>query len=173
MRFKKIISMGVLAAILLQGLVALIVWQVQIHLLHKQNWNNEISEFAFEMKLTHEEFQKAKVNSHEIQIERKMYDIKSADYTSTGVTLMVISDEHESYLHEKIIKHFAEGSPKTLANEGIQLPILFTLSYFQTHQDFIFHNAGILTQLVFTNLCIDTYDHSTIHTPPPDFRLIS
>ena len=102
-----------------------------------------------------------------------MYDIKSADYTSNGVTLIVVADEHESYLHEKIIKHFAEGSPKAMAKEGIQLPILFTLSYFQTHPKFIFQDTSFLTQLAFTTLCFDTDDYSTIHTPPPDFRLIS
>ena len=103
MQVKRILSIAVLALILVQGLVALLVWQVQVQILHQQNWNNQVSATTFEMRLTKEEYQKAKINSHEIRINQRMYDIKSLVINASEVSLMLEADEEESYIHQKII----------------------------------------------------------------------
>lgn len=167
MRSARFFSVFVLGVILLQSVVALLIWQIQIHQLHAKNWNDETPENVIRITLTFTEFQKYQVNAHEICINEQMYDIKKLTKTPSGVELLTVADEQEQWLHTKIATYFASKKSVAANSNERPLTIFFSLHYFQRIHEFNFHDLNPAVELTFTrNLCY-TRAYSEIDLPPP------
>jgi hypothetical protein len=100
-------------------------WVVQFEM-QKTMENNE-TEFQ-KLTLTISDFEKSKINEHEISYKGKMYDFKSAVFTGDSVELLVINDtEEEGILGE--IEKFTENINKQNSEFPNHLIKLLSLVY--------------------------------------------
>ncbi len=120
------------------------------------------------LTLTFAEYQKSKINSNEISLNRKMYDIKSVDISGDSVRLLAINDYEEENILEKI-KNFIEKSDPSNSALPNHLYKLITLVYLQVTAENVFY-LPMQSINVFHSLSanISTSD-SDIPSPPPRF----
>ena len=80
------------------------------------------------LTLTVSEFQKSKINSHEISYKGKMYDFKPVAISDDTVELLVINDTKEETILEKI-NELADNTSSHKGELPSQLIKLLTLTY--------------------------------------------
>ncbi len=171
MRLTRVFSAIVLGVILLQSSVMLIFWQSQVEQLHFKNWDTNVSEDIVKLSLTYDEYEKCRVNSHEIRIHNEMYDIKRCTRTALGVELIAVCDTEEKRLSDNISNLFSSTNAMADGSKRIQLSILFTLNYIHPLYEFTFEEASFFTRLHFQNLLSETTHYGDITTPPPKLKL--
>ncbi len=70
-----------------------------------------LKETVFEkLTLSKTEFDKNRINSHEVLLNGKMYDIKSIHYNGSKVTLIALNDKGEENIIRKIKSYLAQSS---------------------------------------------------------------
>lgn len=73
---------------------------------HQQLEERE-NESTVTLRLTHEQFETCRVKEHEWKIDGEMYDARSFETDSNGVTMIAVHDEHENKLLEMLTAGFA------------------------------------------------------------------
>lgn len=118
------------------------------------------------MTLSLDEYHKCKINSREIFVAGKMYDIKSITFIDDEVELLVIHDSKEDGVLKKM-KEFVNRAkqPKNdFANKWRKLLSLNYLSAYKDELSFIPFHAINVFHVKKTNLASLDLD---ISTPPP------
>jgi hypothetical protein len=127
----------------------------------------ERSETLFEkMTLTKEEFKKYRINDDELSINGIMYDIKSSVIHNNSIELLVINDEEEAKIQQKI-NAIAKTTNSSDSNFSLQLQQIISLVYLPV-------SSGILsiplksTSHLFSALVPETTTlYQEIAAPPP------
>ena len=112
------------------------------------------------------DYQKSKVNAHEISIDQKMYDVKSAKFIGCKVELVIIHDKKEETILKNITKYAnSRGLP------GSQIPVylqrLLSLNYLSPNIDRTFFIPSLLIQVFRSAQLILLSSISDIPSPPP------
>ncbi|MEP7197078.1 MAG: hypothetical protein ABI851_11220 [Saprospiraceae bacterium] len=127
---------------------------------------NDSTQFQ-KLTLTLDDFQKYKINENEVSINGKMYDIKSIAISSDKLELIVINDEEEEDLIDKIKKTTSSANRQnnTIPNKLVDL---LSLNYISSTSllNLLLNNAQ---QAIFNSVndIIISYK-SEISTPPPE-----
>jgi hypothetical protein len=166
-RFFSVIVLGV---ILLQCIIV-ISWQMDINRLHAKNWNNDSADERTQVTLSRVEFDKVSVNGQEIKINNKIYDIKSVKPTSTGYDLLVVIDEEEQSVLDKINHYFSDNDPLNEAG-SLNISALFALNYFHHTGVFCFSSPFACLELSFRGTPLYNSIFQGHHTPPPKSLLL-
>lgn len=161
---KRFFSIMLLGVILLQCII-IFIWQLQLKKHHSLNWNRELKGALIEVSLSLSDFQKYRINDHEIKLDNRYYDIKKISATSTGFDLIVKFDKEEAGMIDKITNYFSGKTPSQ-TTPGPNLSALFSLNYFQDDGYFVFKQPLIFTELSFPGM--QAYDSVFPgHTNPP------
>ncbi len=119
-----------------------------------------------EITLSVSEYKKDRVNSHEVSVDGKMFDVKSVNIAGDSVVLCVISDTREDNILRRI-KELLSGSKQSKNNTPHQLRPIHALKYITPEAEdricFEFPSVSILLSLVVTPISSD----EEIPTPPP------
>lgn len=167
---KKIGTILLLTILLLQaGGIFLIYKTQQIYVQQEmqQALNSEKTQFQ-KIILSFSDYQKNKINAHEISVKGKMYDVKSITVYSDSLELLVINDSKEKTILEKIKELTAlnNGQNYNLPN---QLQKLLSLSYLSPNTYSIFFICS-LTEHVFLSPALTFISSDLdVSTPPPEF----
>jgi len=112
------------------------------------------------------DYKKSKINSHEISIDGKMYDVKSVTFRGNKVDLACINDREEENIL-KDLKDFASRSSKSNSNLPNQIQQLLTLNYI-TPEAKEFYFIPIVAAHIFLSSNPGIVSNDTdITTPPP------
>ena len=133
----------------------------------RQTLNSNKTQFQ-KITLSLSDYQKNKINAHEISIKGKMYDVKSTHISGDSLELLVVNDSKEENILEKIkeFKQETSGQNHSLHN---QLKQLLSLTYLSPNTDGIFIISSLSMHL-FPHPNLNTISsHIAISTPPPEF----
>ena len=111
---------------------------------------------------------KQKINENEILIDGKLYDVSSYSIKGNTIQLLVMSDEKEENILEKI-KEFTTGTTKHSPFPEQMLQLL-TLTYILTDCT---HKFGLqqISQQKYTQLCANVFSVTgEVSSPPPKFN---
>jgi len=125
------------------------------------------SERLEKLILTINEYSKNKVNSDEVFLDGKMYDIKSKKIVNGNVELMAIHDSEEEGIIQKI-KQLVRNTGIPDSNLPSQLNQLISMVYLPTSNEQLKFIPDI-TKNIF--LQFDSFIHSsfsTVFSPPPE-----
>lgn len=125
------------------------------------------SHATFELlTLTFEEYQNSRINSDEISIHGKMYDVKSVVISGDSIRLLAINDYEEENILEKI-KNFIEKSD--LPNSALpnQLHKLITLVYLQVTPEYLYYLPSHFIYIFHSLSASISSCDSDIPSPPP------
>jgi hypothetical protein len=147
----------------------LIVFKIQqsiIQVQMKEKMESDNSSYEY-LRLSLRQYYKNKINSTEISIEGKMYDIKSRYFMGDSVKLLVINDIYEEIILQKI-KDFIKAMSLPNQKHSNQFKFLISLKY-------LFPDSKIhiiLPKLQFQILPKISLDFVSndpeIKTPPPE-----
>jgi hypothetical protein len=123
---KKIPSIGLLSILFLQVAGSYIYFVVRLSGI-RQEMREQIKHKPVDqltvLTLTPEEFQRAKVDDHEVKVNGKMYDIARIDVRETSVLVYALHDEAEDNLLallDEIVKR-SSNDKKPVPSQLIQL----------------------------------------------------
>lgn len=112
------------------------------------------------------EFEKSKIDKHEIYYKGKMYDFKSAIIKNNTVELLVINDAKEEILYD-LIRDLFTGTDKQKNKLPNQLSKLLTLTYLSSDKYIrLFPPIHKNIFSVFTENIISA--DKKVSSPPPD-----
>jgi hypothetical protein len=157
-----------LAILLLQAGGMLLVYKIrQFFVQHEMMLLVKNSETSFEkLVLTSEEYQKSRLNSHEISFRGNMYDVKSVNISGDSVELLVINDAKEKNL-VKDIKDFLNKSNQQKKELPDQLQKFLSLNFLSAQKESIIYIPSFFSSIGYhPNLNILS-DHPDIPSPPP------
>lgn len=149
MRVPKIISLLILSLILIQSSIVLVFLQLRVHRMHQNNWGTGQNIAKISMFLTLEDFNRQKVNSHEIKVNGKLYDIKSISISDTGYNLVVISDDEESMTLDKIASFFSSNNKVDKSATVNSISVFFNFHFFDPLQQFTFYNFSTAVSVTY------------------------
>lgn len=157
-----------LAILLLQAGGMLFVYKMQqcaVQLEMQQTLNDSKTYFE-KMTLSVGDYKKNKINSREICIKGKMYDVKAVNISGNNVELLVINDSKEEYILCKI-KDFINRVNEPTSNIPFQLQQLLSLYYLSANIDNLFLIRSLSIH-IFCPLNLNLVSNfSDISTPPP------
>ena len=127
--------------------------------------NNNETSFK-KLILSRDEYQKSRLNSHEISYKGNMYDVKSVNIKGDIAELLVINDIKEKFLLREI-KDFLHKSNQSKKELPDQLQKFLSINYISADKERIIYipsfSSGIFHHLNQEILP----DHSEIFFPPP------
>lgn len=132
---KKTISIFLLVILLIQTGGLLVIFKIeQSYIKGKMHvaLNNSKTRFR-KITLSLSDYQKNNINTEEIIVDGKMYDIKSITITDNKVELLVIHDIDEENIIEKITRT-ANQDKATKGNLVCKLRKFVSLNYLSTNQ---------------------------------------
>lgn len=158
-----------LLAILLlpAGGIMLIYKTRQLYVQHEMMKLVKNSETYFEkLILSFGEYQKSRLNAHEIYFKGNMYDVKSVCFSNNTVELLVINDSKEKNLL-KNIKDFVNKTNQQKKELPDQLQKFLSLNFLLAGKDNIIYIPALFSSIGYhPNLNILS-DHPDIPSPPP------
>lgn len=128
-----------LAILFMQTGGGLLIYKIQQYFVHRemeQALNNKATRFQ-QLTLSLSDFQKGKINDHEISIKGKMYDVKSIEIRGNKVELLVINDTREENILEDIKKSINTSNQQNKEHPYHFVKVL-TLLYITPATDNIF-----------------------------------
>ncbi len=131
----------------------------------EESLNNKETIFQ-KLSLSLNDFQKDKINDHEVSINGKMYDIKSISIKKNKVELLAVNDLKEESIIEKINRSLNDGNQQNqeLPNHLFKLLTLFYISP-ATDRNFLFQQKQ---QNIWQSLYEIIISHEPgISSPPP------
>ena len=144
---KKLVYILLLAVLLLQsgGLVVLYrIRQMSIKYTMMQELKQEEKNLE-KLVLTLSDFEKCRINGHEIRYHGNMYDIKSSHITGENITLTVINDKKEAKILKKL-KHLAENDHESSNRLPDKLIKFMSLTYvFPENNSETFLTFGVIS----------------------------
>jgi hypothetical protein len=168
LQLKKIGYILLLTILLLQAGGMLLIYKMQqcyVKQEMQQTLNNSKTKFQ-KITLSLSEYQKSKINSHEISINGKMYDVKSVNILENNVKLLVINDSKEENILQKI-KDFTNRTNQPNSDLPNQLQQLLSLNYLSPEiKHFFFIPVFSINLFRQPNLNLVSND-SDIPSPPP------
>ena len=165
---KKIGYIALLSILIIQAGGGLLIYKIQqyyVQMEMERALNNEETSFQ-QLTLSFNDFQKGKINAHEISFDGKMYDIRSIKISGDKVELLVINDTKEENIIENIKRSV---NPNDQQNKGLpsQFVKLLTLVYVvpATDPDLLLQKKQ---RHIFVPFCDIIVSHkSDITAPPP------
>ncbi len=169
-QLKKIGFIVLLSILLLQTGGLWLIYKAQQYYVQnemEESLNNKETIFQ-NLSLSLNDFQKDKVNDHEVSINGKMYDIKSINIKGNKVELLAVNDIKEESIIEKINRSLNNGDQQNqeLPNHIFKILTLFYISP-TTGYNFLFQ---VKRQHILPSFCEIIISHkSGISSPPPRF----
>lgn len=154
---------------LLQSGCMLLIYQfrqcyVQVEMRHAlKNPNSPFQRLTLSLN----DFQKSKINAHEIAIDGKMYDIKSVKFTSGQVEFLAIRDIKEESILKVINKiiGFNQGNDDKIPNQLLVLLSMVYLTPDTFHSFFFQKNNFVHDVFLIPSICSCPQE---IFSPPPE-----
>lgn len=167
-QLKIVGSLILLTILFLQGGGMLIIYKIQQYFIQDemiQSINSDKTQFQ-KVILSLSDYQKCRINDREININNKLYDIKSVNISGASVKLLVLNDSRE----ENILMKIAEFTNNTRQPNSVlynNLKHLLSLNYLpqERYNSFILYPWSAEKSILFNLKFISTFPE--ILTPPP------
>ncbi len=165
---KKTASILLLSILLLQAGGLLVVFKMQqCYVWQEMQLSLKDNQTPFQkITLPFFDYQKSKINSHEISVNGKMYDVKSISLSDDKVELLVIHDSREENILQKI-KDFAISTNQPNTDFANQLFQLLSLNYISPGVGPVFFIPSFSINIfspLFLNVISNGFE---IPSPPP------
>ena len=153
-----------------QNSAMLLIYKVQQYSVQEemqQTLGDDHAQFQ-KITLSLPDYEKGKINSHEISLSGKMYDIKNIRINGDSVELLAINDTDEENILGKI-KEFITGKNHPNKELPVQLRQFLSLKFLppQNNHTFLVPVVALHVFLPLNTFIISV--DSEIHTPPPEF----
>ncbi len=129
-KLRRYLTFLVALIIIFQALGAHVFLLSALQTLQSHNRNNTPSENALDLVMLPEEFQKARINAHEIMLGNTLYDIKECRMEGRNLHVKAVQDNAESDLLSELYGLFTQKN--TDSNSPV-ISSLFVLSYFESN----------------------------------------
>jgi hypothetical protein len=139
----------------------------QLYVQHEMMMLIKNSETSFEkLLLSFSEYQKSRLNAHEIYFKGNMYDVKSVSFSNNNVELIVINDLKEKNLL-KNIKDFLNKSNRQKKELPDQLQKFLSLNFLSAEKDQIIFFPALSSCIFYHRNRNNFSDFSDTPSPPP------
>ena len=157
-----------LAILLLPSGGILLVYKIrQLYVQHEMMMLVKKSEIAFEkLILSFSEYQKSRLNAHEIYFKGNMYDVKSVSVSNNTVELLVINDSKEKNLL-KNIKDFINKTNQQKKELPDQLQKFLALNFLSTDKENTNYIPSMPSSIFHHPNHYILPEYSDIPSPPP------
>ncbi|HEY4799880.1 MAG TPA: hypothetical protein VII99_12445 [Bacteroidia bacterium] len=149
------------------GIIVFILKFQQLHVQQDMEFVlNDKTTFFQKVILSPKEFQDCKINSHEISIDGKLYDVKSVNTYKDRVELLVLNDTIEENVIDSIKKIFSTNNKqkKDIPNSVSQFLLLY---FFSAKENTVYLRENF--KIAFRGICEFIVSHNgSTPTPPPE-----